>query len=125
MNRYPTALKEKKNLTEDKKKQIRKKRRTRNFKLVLMTCVWILFSASIVFSMNNDFLPMNNDFLPKQSEKTLTFMVTEGDSLWSIGKQYCPEYMDIRKYIHEIMKLNDMQDTTLYVNETIIIPIKE
>lgn len=68
---------------------------------------------------------MNNDFLPKQSEKTLTFMVTEGDSLWSIGKQYCPEYMDIRKYIHEIMKLNDMQDTTLYVNETIIIPIKE
>lgn len=118
MNRYPTALKEKKNLTEDKKKQIRKKRRTRNFKLILMTCVWILFSASIVFSMNND-------FLPKQSEKTLTFMVTEGDSLWSIGKQYCPEYMDIRKYIHEIMKLNDMQDTTLYVNETIIIPIKE
>lgn len=118
MNRYPTALKEKKSLMEDKERHRRKKKRTRNFKLVLMTCVWILFSASVVFSMNND-------FLPKQTETTVTFVVTEGDSLWSIGKQYCPEDMDIRKYIYQIMELNNMQDSTLYVNERIVIPMKE
>ena len=117
MNRYPTTLKEKK-VTTEKKRQLRKRKKKINFKLILVTCIWVLFSASIVFSLNND-------FLPKHTDKTLTFVVSEGDSLWSIGKLYCPEGMDIRKYIHQIMELNNMQDTTIYVYESIIIPIIE
>ena len=39
---------------------------------------------------------------------TITYTVSPGETLWEIAEKYCPEDMDIREYIYEIEKLNDI-----------------
>jgi hypothetical protein len=47
--------------------------------------------------------------------------VNAGDSLWSIAEKYC-ENSDIRKFIYEIKKINNMKSGDLYADSTILIP---
>lgn len=53
--------------------------------------------------------------------KTSTITVQSGDSLWSIALKY-KEKGDIRKYIYDIKKLNNLDNSNIYAGQEIIIP---
>lgn len=53
---------------------------------------------------------------PKHNFKEIEYTVSKGETLWSIAREYCPEDMDIREYIH---KLNINPE--IYEGQTIII----
>lgn len=53
---------------------------------------------------------------PKHTFKEIEYIVSNGETLWSIAEEYCPEDMDIRKYIH---KLNTSPN--IYEGQTIVI----
>lgn len=48
--------------------------------------------------------------------KEVEYTVSRGETLWSIAKEYCPDGMDIRDYIHRLHI-----DSTIYEGQTIII----
>lgn len=43
----------------------------------------------------------------KRDYTETTVIVSTGDTLWTIAKEYCPNDMDIRRYINHIQKDND------------------
>lgn len=53
----------------------------------------------------------------------IDYTITKGETLWSIAKEYTPDNKDIRKTIHEIKQINNMQDSNIYENQTIKIKI--
>ena len=53
------------------------------------------------------------------------FYISKGDTLWKIAESYCPDDMDIRKWIYEVEKLNNRQTTDIYEGEVIKILISE
>lgn len=48
--------------------------------------------------------------------------IKEGDTLWSIVKEYNDKEMDPRKMISEIKKINNLKDVVLKPGQTIKIP---
>ena len=48
-----------------------------------------------------------------------------GTSLWGMAEEYCPDSMDKRDYISEIMALNAMADSVVYANRLYAVPIYE
>lgn len=59
--------------------------------LLLTICVIIFYK------------PTNHTF-----EET-TYVVSRGDTLWSIAQQFCPEDMDTREYIYKLNISPDLQ----------------
>lgn len=37
---------------------------------------------------------------------TFSYTVASGETLWTIAENYCPEDMDIRRYIYEVKQVN-------------------
>ena len=46
------------------------------------------------------------------------YEVQFGDSLSSITAKYCPEYIDSRKYLYDLQRLNDRK-STIYAGEVL------
>lgn len=57
-----------------------------------------------------------------QTDEEIVF-IEEGDTLWSYAEEYCPQDMDIRKYIEIVRDYNGKDDATVYVGEVICLPI--
>lgn len=55
--------------------------------------------------------------------KAVSYAYVTGTSLWGIATEHCPEYMDKRKYINEVMKLNGMDDCTVYAGRIYQVPV--
>lgn len=51
-------------------------------------------------------------------------VVNKGDTLWNIALKNMPSGYDVRKMIHEIRELNNMESANIYPGEIIKIPIK-
>ena len=47
------------------------------------------------------------------------YTVKSGDTLWNIASEACPEGMDVREYIHEISKMNGIDDGSIRPGQTI------
>ena len=47
------------------------------------------------------------------------YTVKSGDTLWNIASEACPEDMDVREYIHEISKMNGIDDGSIRPGQTI------
>ena len=47
------------------------------------------------------------------------YTVKSGDTLWNIASEACPEDMDVREYIHEISKMNGIEDGSIRPGQTI------
>ena len=58
-----------------------------------------------------------------QEDAYIEYRVGEGDNLWKISDYYSPGQMDIRQFIYEIQKLNDMKTGAIYENDIIKIPL--
>ncbi len=50
--------------------------------------------------------------------------IHSGDTLWNIAEQYNERNQDLRKFIHQIMKENDMETAMIYPGESIKIPLE-
>ena len=49
---------------------------------------------------------------PEAVQKYYTSVTVQpGDTLWSIAQQYAPEYSDIREYVEQLMKINQLHNT--------------
>lgn len=51
------------------------------------------------------------------------YRVGKGDTLWNISNYYSDDNIDIRQFIHEIKKINDMETSAIYEGDIIKIPI--
>jgi hypothetical protein len=87
---------------------IRKQRRI----IMKKTLVLILIAASLicVACVNRK---------PKYDWNEFSYIVSDGETLWSIAEEYCPEDMDCCEYIYEIKKLNKMEKSNIITGQTI------
>lgn len=47
------------------------------------------------------------------------YTVTAGDTLWSIASENKKDGQDVREYIYELQKVNELHDCMIYPNQTI------
>ncbi len=55
----------------------------------------------------------------KEEAEIVDYTISRGETLWSIAEENRAEKEDIRQYIYDIKKLNNMTDSTVYENQTI------
>ena len=56
--------------------------------------------------------------------ETISYTVSKDDTLWTIAQEYKADNKDIRQYIYELKKLNNMANSNIYEGQTLKI-IKE
>ena len=47
------------------------------------------------------------------------YVVSNGETLWSIASENKKDGQDVREYIYELRKLNDLDDCMIYPNQVI------
>lgn len=57
----------------------------------------------------------------EKSVTTIEHTVVSGETLWSIATEYKKDRQDIREYIYELRKLNNLEDCNLNVGQEILI----
>ena len=95
------------------KKTLKVKSRVRFTAFVLI----MLFAVTGLF---NTMLGLN-DALGLTKQEYIEVSINSGDTLWTIAEQYMPSDMDIRKAVHIIKKVNEI-DSQLQPGQTILIP---
>lgn len=75
------------------------------------------FIISITILMALIITLFNNCFAVKKVE-TEDYIVTNGDTLWSIAAEYKHEKQDIREYVYQLRKLNNI-DCIIYPGQEI------
>ena len=58
---------------------------------------------------------------PEVSYNTIT--VESGDTLWSIAEKHAEQGTDIRKFIYEIVNINDLDTVILSIGQELTIPV--
>lgn len=87
------------------------------FSTVLLLSILILLS---VFIISNKADAQGNK---SRIKLVKTIEIQEGDTLWNIASQYkSDEYSDIRVYINEIKKSNNIYSDEIYSGNYIIVP---
>lgn len=95
------------------KKTLKVKSRVRFTAFVLI----MLFAVTCLF---NTMLGLN-DALGLTKQEYIEVSINSGDTLWTIAEQYMPSDMDIRKAVHIIKNVNEI-DSQLQPGQTILIP---
>ena len=75
------------------------------------------FVISITILMALIITLFNNCFAVKKVE-TEDYIVTNGDTLWSIATEFKHEKQDIREYVYQLRKLNNI-DCIIYSGQEI------
>ena len=60
----------------------------------------------------------NNCFAVKKVE-TEDVVISAGDTLWSISCEYKKDGQDVREYIYELRKLNNLENCTIYPGQVL------
>lgn len=63
--------------------------------------------------------------VPEYEETYQKIIVCEDDTLWDIAEKYKKTSQDIREYIYEIKKLNNMESAAIYEGQELTIIIYE
>jgi len=98
-----------------KRSEIRIKSRLR---LIICLCVMALAMLLLVLS------PLFNRGQAMTPIYFKTYFVAEGDTLWEIAKLTLPDNTDIRDYISEIRKTNELSDANIKTGQKLTIPIR-
>ncbi len=53
------------------------------------------------------------------------YIVEKGDTLWGIGEKHCPDSVDIREWIEEVRKINELSDSCIYAGDRLIILVPQ
>ena len=105
-----------------KNKLVNSRNFRRRFKIVSKTrfciflaSVWLLICPVISLAM---------DYQKNQVHKSyIKVYVEKGDTLWDIAKRTLPENTDIRNYIQDIKKANQMDSALIKEGDVLKIPI--
>ena len=88
-------------------------------KFIKSTLTLIIILVSIIILVNTI---INKT---EYAEKYKTIYISEDETLWSIAEEYKKTNQDIREYIYEIKKLNNMESATIYEGQELTIIIYE
>ena len=81
---------------------------------------FVLIMLFAVTGLFNTMLGLN-DALGLTKQEYIEVNINSGDTLWTIAEQYMPSDMDIRKAVHIIKNVNEI-DSQLQPGQTILIP---
>ena len=60
-----------------------------------------------------------NKCVAYKSIKTENYMVSAGDTLWSISCEYKKTGQDVRSYLYELRELNELNDCIIYPGQVL------
>ncbi len=97
----------------------RRKRRAakRRMKKRIVTVILMLSVMMLLPQM------VNLAFASKPEGPAVTAIVSSGDSVWSIAKEYAPEGSDVRRLVRRIIAENDIVNGNIYSGQELIIPL--
>lgn len=110
-------------LNSEYRKQKNKMKRLRHFRrqcfLVLLTVLLILFLTVSYHAILSKATTGEN-----VSYKYYTSIkIAYGESLWSIADKYAgEEYASAEDYVHEVMKINHLQEEVLIAGQYLVVP---
>ena len=80
----------------------------------------ILFTFLTIFSLITTPIIKNNSLIIPTNNGLMTYHVQKGDSLWDIGLKY--DSNDIENFLFEAKKLNNLDNSTIFEDQILIIP---
>ena len=80
----------------------------------------ILFTFLTIFSLITTPIIKNNSLIIPTNNGLITYQVKKGDSLWDIGLKY--DSNDIENFLFEAKKLNNLDNSTIFEDQILIIP---
>lgn len=81
---------------------------------------------TLIFIIIVSFMCFNSIFDKEEViTKEIQYTVSKGERLWDIAEQYKRPDQDIREYIYEIKKINNMENSTIYENQELTIIVYE
>ena len=80
----------------------------------------ILFTFLTIFSLITTPIMKNNSPIIPKNNGLITYQVKKGDSLWDIALMY--DSNDIENFLFEAKKLNNLDNSTIFENQILIIP---
>ena len=80
----------------------------------------ILFTFLAIFSLITTPIIKNNSLTIPTNNELMTYQVQKGDSLWDIGLKY--DSNDIENFLFEAKKLNNLDNSTIFEDQILIIP---
>ena len=60
-----------------------------------------------------------NKCVARKNVRTEDYMVSTGDTLWSIACEYKSPRQDVRSYLYELRELNNLNDCIIYPGQVI------
>ena len=79
--------------------------------ITLVLCLMIALALAAVDALN-----------VSGFENERVVVVQKNDTLWQIAEKYCGDDIDIRKAVHQIRKVNGLEDATIYPGQELIVP---
>ena len=73
-----------------------------------------------MFSLITTPIIKNNSLIIPANNELITYQVQKGDSLWDIGLKY--DSNDIENFLFEAKKLNNLDNSTIFEDQILIIP---
>ena len=80
----------------------------------------ILFTFLTIFSLITTPIIKNNSLTIPTNNGLITYQVQKGDSLWDIALKY--DSNDIENFLFEAKKLNNLDNSTIFEDQILIIP---
>jgi len=84
-------------------------------RLKVLLFIYLISSLSVIFSK----LPLNSIENMKNNE-FIYYEIQKGDSLWSIADKFNSKNKEI--FIYKIKKINNLSNSSLVVNDILLIP---
>ena len=106
----------------EKRVQFMRRRRVAKCRMtLLLTSVLVITIGSIICgSIFSSAKNTEADALQYKYYKSI--VIEEGDSLWSIAKEYQPdEYVSTQEYINEVKQLNGLTSETIHAGQNLLV----
>jgi len=81
------------------------------FVLLYFLMMAVIITVAIVYVNSNEPCELSEEH----------YTVKEGDSLWFIATQYCPDSVEMQSYIRMVRERNDLPDATIYPGQRLIV----
>lgn len=97
-------------ITINRKRYVLRNKRRFTSLVTVFVLVFVLMSMAVIAGAH-------------ESEKAYFEMikVRQGDTLWEIANKHCTN-KDVREYIYDIKKLNNLEDSYIYVGQSLYLP---
>lgn len=58
-----------------------------------------------------------------QIAEYITYIVSDGDTIWGIAQCYCGNSIDIRIAVNQIEEINGISNATIYSGDSLLVPV--